>query len=61
MKIDELIETLTNRLKMHKSYAGRNRMSNCVRFYFDEGNGNIVELSHQEIENGNFDKLKKYL
>jgi len=61
MKIDEAIDILTNRLKMHTSYAGRNRMRNCVRFYFDEKNGKVIELSHEEIENQKFDKLKQYL
>jgi hypothetical protein len=61
MKTDELIDILTNRLKMHTSYAGRNRMKNCVRFYFDEGNGKVIELSHQEIEDQDYIKLKQYL
>lgn len=61
MKIDEAIDILTNRLKMHPSYAGRNRMRNCVRFYFDEGIGKVIELTHQEIEEQDHKKLNKYL
>lgn len=60
--INQLIQSLINRLKQNPLYYNYLPLNSSVRFYF--GNGRIekiVELTHQEIIMNNLEKLKTYL
>lgn len=61
--IGELIDNLTNRLDKNPHYRGRNRRMDYVIFFFTDSHDNIVNvsISHDEIKNEDFTKLKEYL
>lgn len=63
MNIQELIEEVTNKVKLNYHYRGRNRRAEHVIFYFTDDYDNIVNINitHEQIKNQDLSPLKDYI